>query len=107
MKMPKSYWYYWYTGNKTVAVISMISSAALTGLVLALSIGFSLWGIMLAVLLDAVGFLVILIYVAVRSDLPSLVLEQTDAFMLDQFVIPLCIAFLLGRLITFWVAKLS
>ncbi len=105
MKIPKSYWYYWHTGNKFVAVISMILSAAVTGLVLALSIGFSIWGIILAVLLDSIGFLVVLIYVAVRSDLPSLVLEQSDAFMLNQFVVPLCIAFLVGRLITFWVAK--
>jgi len=105
MKILKSYWYYWHTGNKPVAVISMILSAAVTGVVLALSVGFSMWGIILAVLLDAVGFLVILIYVIVRGYLPDLILEQADAFVLYQLVIPVCIAFLVGRLITGWVAK--
>ncbi|SEB10658.1 hypothetical protein SAMN05660964_03577 [Thiothrix caldifontis] len=107
MRIPKSYWYYWHTGNKPVAVISMILSAAVTGVVLALSVGFSIWAIILAVLLDSIGFLVILIYVIVRGYFPSLMLEQADAFVLYQLMIPVCIAFLAGRLITFWVAKLS
>jgi MFS family permease len=107
MQFSKSYWYYWHTGSKLVAVISMILSAAVTWLVLAISAGFSIWGIILAVLLDTLGFWVAVIYVALRSYLPSFMLEQCDTLVLYQFVIPVCIAFVVGRLITFWVAKLN
>ncbi len=106
MRIPKSYWYYWHTGNKPVAVISMILTAAVIGLILVLSVGFSMWGVILAVLLDSIGFLVIIIYVMVRNHLPDLLLEQADALVFNQFVIPVCIAFVVGRFVTLWVAKI-
>jgi hypothetical protein len=76
-------------------------------LVLAISAGFSIWGIILAVLLDTLGFWVAIIYFALRSYLPSFMLEQCDTLVLYQFVIPVCIAFAVGRLITLLVAKFN
>jgi hypothetical protein len=105
MRIPKSYWYYWHTGHKSLAVTSMVLSAAVTGLVLTPIAGFSFWGIVLAVLLDSIGFLVIVIYVIARSHLPDLLLEQADAFVFNQFVVPVCIAFVVGRFITLWLVK--
>ncbi len=102
MRIPKSYWYYWHTGNKPVAVVSMILTAAVVGGMLAFSGGASLWGVVLAVLLDSIGFAVILLYVIVRGSLPEWLLEQADDLILNQFVIPISIAFVVGRLVT-WV----
>lgn len=107
MQILRSYWYYWHTGNKLVAIISMILTTAVLWLGLVLAAGLSIWGIILAVLLDAVGFWVVVIYaVALRNYLPSVMLEQGDALIQQHFVLPMLAAFLVGRIITFYVAKL-
>ena len=107
MQIPKSYWFYWHTGNKPVAVTSMIVNAAVLGLVFALSVGFSVWGIILAVLLDSLGLLLVVAYFFLRDHLPGFMLENGDTFMLQQFIIPVCIALVSGRLITFLVSRLE
>ncbi|MGB5598065.1 MAG: hypothetical protein WBM66_05045, partial [Thiothrix litoralis] len=112
MQIPKSYWYYWHTGNKSVAITSMTLSTAVTWLVLAISAGFSIWGIILAVLLDTLGFWIVVTYLALRSYLPSsylpkFLMEEGDKLIMNQFVIPVCIALVVGRLITLLVAKFN
>lgn len=104
MQIPKSYWHYWYSGNKPVAITSMVLNAIVLGLVFVISAGFSIWGIIIAVLLDSLGLLFIVAYYFLRDNLPAFLLENGDLFILNQFIIPVCIAFVSGRLITFWVA---
>ncbi len=105
MQILRSYWYYWHTGNKLVAVISMILTTLVLWLGLVLAAGLSIWGVILAVLLDSVGFWVIVIYaVALRHYLPSVLLEQSDTLIQQQLILPMLASFLVGRIITFYVA---
>lgn len=102
----RSHWYYWYTGRKKVALISLALSLLLLTLILNGFFSFSVWAILLALLLDAVGFIVIVIYlISLRAFIPLALVEQTDALVLDYFVLPICIAFILSRFVTFLVAK--
>lgn len=104
--MFKSYWYYWHTGQKLVALVSMILTALLVGAGMFWAVGFSLWGIILAVLLDTVGFFVAIIYALVlREYLPTMFVPKVDELIIYQFVIPTIAVFILGRLVTFVVAK--
>ena len=104
--MLKGYWYYWHTGQRLVAVISMILTAVLVGLGMVWLAGFSIWGVVLAVLLDAVGFWVAVIYALVlREYLPQMFIDQVDNLILYQFIIPMIAVFILGRLVTFVVAR--
>ena len=66
----------------------------------------SVWSVLLALLLDAVGLLVIAIYwVSLRSFIPEALLMQTDALVVHYFLIPICLALVLSRFVTFLVAK--
>lgn len=106
MPFLKSYWYYWYTGHKLIAVISMILTALVLSLGLLINAHFSVWGILTAVLLDLLGvWLVILYYLAIRAELPSLLLEQADYWVNYQLIVPVIIAFFVGRFVTYIVAK--
>jgi glucan phosphoethanolaminetransferase (alkaline phosphatase superfamily) len=106
MQILRSYWYYWHTGNKLIAIISMILTTAALWLGLVIAAGLSIWGVILAVLLDTVGFWVVVIYaVALRNYLPSVLVEQGDTLIQQQFLLPVLTAFLVGRIITFYVAK--
>ena len=58
----RSHWYYWYTGKKKVAVLSMVLSFCLLALIFNGLFSFSVCAVLLALLLDAVGFVVIAIY---------------------------------------------
>jgi hypothetical protein len=105
MQILRSYWYYWYADNKLVAIISMILTTAALWLGLVLAVGLSIWGIILAVLLDTVGFWVVAIYaIALRNYLPSAMVEQGDILIQQQLVLPILAAFLVGRIITYYVA---
>ncbi|WP_020560489.1 hypothetical protein [Thiofilum flexile] len=104
--MLKSYWYYWYTGRRLVAVISMILTTVLVGLGMMWAVGFSVWGVVLAVLMDAVGFWVAVIYALVlREYLPQMFIDQVDGLIFYQFIIPVIAVFIIGRVVTFGVAK--
>ncbi|MFZ1386002.1 MAG: hypothetical protein WBP46_02240 [Thiolinea sp.] len=102
----RSHWYYWYTGKKKVAVLSMALSFLLLSLIFNGLFSFSVWAVLLALLLDAVGFVVIAIYfISLRSFIPEALLTQTDSLVVHYFVLPICIAFVLSRFVTFLVAK--
>lgn len=101
-----SHWYYWYTGKKKVAVISMALSFILLTLILNGLFNFSVWSVLLALLLDAVGLVVIAIYlISLRSFIPDALLIQTDALVVHYFLVPICLALILNRFVTFLVAK--
>lgn len=102
----RSYWYYWYTGRKVVAVLSMVLNFAILTLILNGFFNFSIWSVLLALLLDAVGFLVIAIYfISLRSFIPQALLTQTDSLVTYYLIVPICVAFIMSRFVTFLVAK--
>ncbi|HPE61908.1 MAG: hypothetical protein KDI15_13470 [Thiothrix sp.] len=107
MKYFRSYWYYWYTGQPVVALVSMAGSFLLLFLGLVWLGGFSLWGVLLALVLDALGLVFVLIYVLVlRTFVPDLLVVQADFWVLNQFVLPAIAAFFVSRLVTGVVARL-
>lgn len=104
----RSYWYYWYTGHKTIAVISMILTAMVLTLGLLVNAQFALWAIITAVLLDILGIWLLILYVLIiRAQIPVLMLAQADHWVLHQLMIPVLIAFFVGRFVTYIVAKQS
>ena len=121
MKYFKNHWYYWYTGHKLIAIISVILSTVTMWLLLVVSSGFYIWGIIIAVVLDVNSFFLVLIYfVALRSHIPEVIPDFThipesmkfhlrdtaDALIEKQFIFPIIVAFFVSRLSTFCVAKL-
>ena len=105
----KSPHFYWHTGNKSIAVKSMIVSTAVMWFSLAVTAGFSIWGIIIALLLDAVGFWIALIYFFfLRSYIPNFVVdfqEKADILMMTQLLIPVFMGFFISRASSFFVAK--
>ncbi|MBK7540584.1 MAG: hypothetical protein IPP10_08085 [Candidatus Competibacteraceae bacterium] len=104
----KSPWFYWHTGRKRVAIASLIVSTLAMWTAFVLAAGFSLWSIIIAVLLDAVGFWLALAYLLfLRSHLPGFTGLQSiaDFFIVNQLAIPLLIGFFATRAATYWVAK--
>lgn len=106
----KSHWFYWHTGHKSIAITSMIISAISMWLVLVAAAGLSVWGIIIAVLLDAVGFWLAVIYLFVLRDYVTAFIGlqgKADALVAQQLVIPILISFVVSRVSTFLVAKIS
>lgn len=102
----KSHWYYWYTGQKAIAVVSMLVSLAALALGLVLTVGCSIWGVVVAILLDSVGlWLAILYWWVARDWLPALALDPVDALILTHLLVPILCGFFIVRISTFWVAK--
>ena len=107
MLLLKSHWYYWYIGHKVVAVASMITTAFIMSLGLIVGAGFSWWSVITAVLLDVVGLWLIALYMLIlRAQVPVLMREQSDAFVLNQLIIPVVVVFVIGRLVTYIFAKI-
>ena len=104
----KSHWYYWHTEHKGIAITSMIASAMVMWFFLVVGAGFSFWSVVIAILLDAVGFwLAIIYFFALRDYIPGFLDFQAkaDGLVLDQIIIPIIITFFVSRLISFFVAK--
>ncbi|WP_295400809.1 hypothetical protein [uncultured Thiocystis sp.] len=102
----KSHWYYWYTAQKPIAILSMILSIAVMTLCLTLAAGCSIWGIIVAVLLDSLGFWLTILYVFVlRTYIPELAQDQMDSLVATQLALPLLLGFFIVRVSTFLVAS--
>ena len=109
MNLFKNHWYYWYTGKKLIAVLSMMVSflVMLAGLVFAA--GFSIWGVIIAILLDATGFWLAIIYlVFLRYYIPEFtgLKNSADLLVAKQLVVPMLVSFFVTRISSFSVAKL-
>jgi len=112
----KNHWYYWHTGNKLIAITSVILSTVTMWLLLVISSGFSIWGIIIAVVLDLNSFLLVFIYfVALRSHIPEVpdhypayfhFRDRADELIEKQFILPIMVAFFVSRLSSFCVEKL-
>ena len=78
---------------------------------LVLAVGLSIWGVIIAILLDAVGFWVALIYLFfLRDHVPQIfgigIVGYADT-LAKQLIIPVFVSFFLSRALTFFVAKAS
>lgn len=105
----KSHWFYWHTGYRKIAVLSMITSAVVLWSFLGITSGFSIGAILVAVLLDTVGFwLAIVYFLLVRPYFPDWLGLQSsaDTLLIKQVVIPMIVGFFLNRIASFCVAKL-
>lgn len=105
----KSHWYYWYTGHKRIAVLSMMVSTLILWISLGATAGVSISGVVIAVLLDAIGFWLAIAYLLfLRSYIPQLVGLQgnADAWVVNQLIFPVLIGFFLTRITSFCVAKI-
>lgn len=107
MQFLRNHWYYWYTGQPLIALTSvLLTFAVLWGGMVWLG-GYSIWGILIAVALDSVGFWLALIYaIALRFYLPTMMVAQIDELIINHLVIPLCATFVANRSITWLVARL-
>ena len=112
MKYFKSPWFFWYTGHRFIAAFSMIFSITILWLMLAATEGFSVWALIIAVLLDAVGFWVALIYVVVLRNYVTLMpffqdsLQNFfDALVVNHLLIPVFLGFFSSRFASFVVAN--
>jgi len=107
----KNHWYYWYTGHKYIAVSSMILSTVIMWFLLVMAAGFSIWGIVTALLLDAVGFWLAILYLFVLRDSVTDLFglqDKADIFVFEQLVIPVFAGFIVSRistLIVVWVSE--
>jgi hypothetical protein len=110
IKRFKSPWYYWHTGQTGIAVISLGVSTLLLWLLFLMTAGFSIIGILLAVVLDTVGLVLAILYLIVfRAYLPEWMglREDADAWILAFIVWPFFLSFFVNRLVTFGVAAVS
>ena len=108
MQRFKSHWFYWHTGQKRIALTSMAASGLLSGLVLSLAVGCSLWAVLLAVLFDAAGLFLAVVYLfALRWYLPEGlgVQSHADTLAIQLLALPAIVGFLLNRGCAFMVAK--
>lgn len=105
----KSYWFYWYTGHRLIAVVSMLLSTLILWLTLVLGASFSIWGIVIVVLLDALGFWMALIYLALRHHIPLWwnLQDKIDHLVMSQLLVPFLVSLVLNRLCSLLVAYCS
>lgn len=107
IKKFKSPWYYWHTGQKKIAVLSMLLSTGMLWMGLGATVGFSMGGILLALLLDGVGFGLALLYlIFLRAYIPEWIglQGQVDAVVMNGLIWPLLVGFFVSRISCFVVA---
>ena len=75
----------------------------------AFAAGFSIWGILIAMLLDAAGFGLAIIYLLfIRYNITEFIglKSSMDALVVHQLVIPMLVGFFIARISSFFVAKI-
>ncbi len=108
IKKFKSPWYYWHTGQKKIALLSMLLSAGILWMGLGATVGFSIVGIILAVLLDGVGLGLALLYLIIlRAYIPEWISlkNNADILVMNILIWPLLMGFFVSRISTFIVGK--
>ena len=110
LKKFKSPWYYWHTGHKKIALLSMLLSTGILWICLGATMGFSMIGIILAILLDGIGLGLALLYlIFLRAYIPEWISLQSnaDAFVMNILIWPLLAGFFVSRISSFVVAKVG
>ena len=108
IKQFKSPWYYWHTGQKKIALLSMLLSAGILWMALGATVGFSIVGIILAILLDGIGLGLALLYLTIlRAYIPEWInlKNNADVLVMNILIWPLLMGFFVSRISTFVVAK--
>jgi hypothetical protein len=118
MKAFRNHWYYWYTGHKTVALVSMVSSTAIIWWLSGGWAAFSIWSIIVAVFFDASGLVLALLYMGLlRTHIPEAtdyfpdylrldLKAKADELVMGQVVEPMVVACFVNRITAFVVARL-
>lgn len=102
----KSPWYYWHTGRRRVALISLLISVLVMAGLAALSSGLSLWALAPALVLDSLGVGLLLVYLfVIRGYLPDLAIDALDAFVSMEILLPLLLGVVITRCVTWGVAR--
>ncbi len=102
----RSHRYYWYTGQKRIAIASLLVSSVIMLVCLVVGAGYSVWGIVVSLLLDSVGFWLAMIYFLVlRSHVPGLGLSYVDTWISTQLLWPLILGAFITRVSTLLVAR--
>ena len=110
LKKFKSPWYYWHTGHKKIALLSMLLSAGILWICLGATVGFSMIGVILAILLDGIGLGLALLYlIFLRAYIPEWTSLQSnaDTFVMNILIWPLLAGFFVSRISSFVVAKVG
>ena len=110
LKKFKSPWYYWHTGHKKIALLSMLLSTGILWICLGATVGFSMIGVILAILLDGIGLGLALLYlIFLRAYIPEWTSLQSnaDAFVMNILIWPLLAGFFVSRISSFVVAKVG
>lgn len=108
MKRFKSHWFYWHIGETRIALTSLAASGVVSGLVLTLMVGCSVWAILLAVLFDSASLCLALMYFLVlRWSIPEGlgVQAHADTLALEFLILPALVGLVLNRGCAFLVAK--
>ena len=110
LKKFKSPWYYWHTGHKKIALLSMLLSTGILWICLGATVGFSMIGVILAILLDGIGLGLALLYlIFLRAYIPEWTSLQSnaDTFVMNILIWPLLAGFFVSRISSFVVAKVG
>lgn len=102
----KSHWFYWYTGHRLIAIVSLALNILLMWLVLVFGADFSIWGVVTVILLDLLGAWMALLYLVLRKHISAWwgLQEKLDHLMVTQLLIPWIVSLLLNRACSFAVA---
>ncbi len=104
----RSHWYYWYTGQKISAITSVAISTLIVWGSLAFIVGFSLPLVLLIVILDALGFWLVLLYLFIlRPYLPEFanIQGQMDSFVIYNLLATFLVSLIANRAITYLIAR--
>lgn len=102
----KSPWYYWHTGHKRIALASMAASALVSWVFLFAVSGFSLFAVLVAVLLDSADVFLALAYLfLLRGCVLGFLHSTADALVFQSLAVPLMVGFFVSRVSSYWVAR--
>lgn len=96
--------YYWYTGEKKIAVVSGIATSIINLLFLTVTSGGSAAILAILLVFDHLIILLILGYIVIRNFIPSIAINKLDEFFLKNFIF-LIIAWIVSRFITNVIAE--
>ncbi len=109
-------WFYWCTGYKAIAVMSIVLSSSIIWLVMFKTVDYSIVAVVFILLLDINGFLLVIVYFfLLREYIPEVpnyypeflhFRQQADIFVENQLIKYVFVSFVVNRLSAFFIAKL-
>ena len=101
----KSPWYYWHAGYKYQSLLILVACAAASWLLLGLSAGFDILLILILIVLDAVGLILLLVYLLLlRPYIPPILGDYVDNMAIWHFVLA-AMSVVINRCVTYFIAR--